>query len=54
VVEAFEGLAERRHPRQPRHARRLPRDANGASEAVQGAWVAIARGVRRLRDLASM
>jgi len=49
-VEAFERLAERWHPRMLRHARRLTLDAEGANEAVQDAWVAIARGLRRLRD----
>jgi RNA polymerase sigma-70 factor (ECF subfamily) len=51
--EAFEQLAERWHPRLLRHARRLTGDAEGAREAVQEAWVGIARGLRGLGDPAS-
>jgi RNA polymerase sigma factor (sigma-70 family) len=49
-VEAFERLASRWHPRLLRHARRLTGDADGARDAVQEAWLAIARGLGRLRD----
>jgi len=49
-VEAFERLAARWHPRLLRHARRLTGDLEGAREAVQEAWLAIARGLRRLQD----
>jgi len=49
-VDAFERLAERWHPRLLRHARRLTLDAEGADEAVQDAWVAVARGLRKLSD----
>jgi len=49
-VEAFERLAVRWHPRLVRHARRLTGDAEGAQEAVQDAWIAVARGLCRLKD----
>lgn len=49
-VGAFECLAERWHPRLLRHARRLTGDGEGARDAVQEAWIAIARGLLRLRD----
>ncbi len=49
-VEAFERLAVRWHPRLLRHARRLTGDPEGALEAVQEAWVSIARDLRRLQD----
>ena len=49
-TEAFERLARRWHPRLLRHAFRLTDDAEGSRDAVQDAWVAIARGLRRLRD----
>lgn len=52
-TEAFELLAERWHPRLLGHARRLTGDAEGAREAVQEAWLAIARGLLRLQDPAS-
>jgi RNA polymerase sigma factor (sigma-70 family) len=52
-VRAFERLASRWHPRLLRHARRLTGDADGAREAVQEAWVAIARGLGRLADPAA-
>ncbi len=47
---AFQALAERWHPRLLRHALRLTGDAEGAREAVQDAWLAIARGLPRLHD----
>jgi RNA polymerase sigma-70 factor (ECF subfamily) len=47
---AFERLALRWHPRLLRHALRLTGDAEGSQEAVQEAWVSIARGLWRLRD----
>ncbi len=49
-VEAFERLAARWYPRLLRHARRLTGDSEGAREAVQEAWLAVARGLRRLED----
>ena len=49
-VEAFERLAARWYPRLLRHALRLTGDLEGAREAVQEAWVAIARGLGRLKD----
>jgi RNA polymerase sigma factor (sigma-70 family) len=49
-VEAFERLAERWHPRLLHHAQRLTGDPEGAREAAQEAWVAVARGLHRLRD----
>jgi RNA polymerase sigma factor (sigma-70 family) len=49
-VDAFERLATRWHPRLLRHARRLTGDADGARDAVQEAWLAIARGLGRLQD----
>lgn len=52
-VRAFERLAARWHPRLLRHARHLTGDADGAQEVVQEAWVAIARGLGRLRDPAA-
>jgi RNA polymerase sigma factor (sigma-70 family) len=52
-VRAFERLALRWHPRLMRHARRLTGDADGAQEAVQETWVAIARGLGRLADPAA-
>jgi RNA polymerase sigma-70 factor (ECF subfamily) len=48
-AEAFEQLAVRRHPGLPRHARHLTGDAEEAREAVQEAWVGMARGPLRLR-----
>jgi RNA polymerase sigma-70 factor (ECF subfamily) len=50
---AFEHLATRWHPRLFRHARRLIGDMDGARDATQEAWVAIVRGLGRLRDPAS-
>jgi RNA polymerase sigma-70 factor (ECF subfamily) len=49
-TEAFERLAVRWNPRLYRHAYRMTHDAEGAREAVQDAWVSIARGLRRVRD----
>ena len=49
-IDAFERLAARWHPRLLRHARQLTGDAEGGREAVQDAWVAIARGLGRLDD----
>jgi len=47
---AFGQLAERWHNRLLRHARRLVGDPDGAAEAVQEAWIAMARGLRTLKD----
>jgi RNA polymerase sigma factor (sigma-70 family) len=52
-VRAFERLASRWHPRLLRHAARLTGDADAAEDAVQEAWVAIARGLGRLVDPAA-
>jgi RNA polymerase sigma factor (sigma-70 family) len=52
-VDAFERLAARWQPRLLRHAWRLTGDAEGARDAVQDAWLAIARGIGRLRDPAA-
>jgi DNA-directed RNA polymerase specialized sigma24 family protein len=49
-VEAFDRLAARWHPRLLRHAWRLTGDPEGAQEAVQEAWMAVARGLWRLKD----
>jgi RNA polymerase sigma-70 factor (ECF subfamily) len=49
-ASAFERLAARWHPRLVRHARRLTGDADAASDVVQDAWIAVARGLPRLRD----
>lgn len=49
-VDAFERLARRWHPRLLRHARRLTGDVDAARDAVQDAWVSIARGLIRLHD----
>jgi len=49
-VEAFERLAARWHPRLLRHAWRLTGDPEGAHEAAQDAWMAVARGLWRLKD----
>jgi RNA polymerase sigma-70 factor (ECF subfamily) len=47
---AFERLATRWHPRLFRHARRMTGDVEGARDATQEAWVAIVRGLGRLKD----
>ena len=52
-ADAFERLAARWHPRLLRHAWRLTGDAEGAREAVQDAWLAVALGIGRLRDPAA-
>jgi len=52
-IEAFEVLAQRWHPRLLRLAWRLTGDREGAHEAVQDAWVSVARGLWRLGDPAS-
>jgi len=43
-------LVKRWQPRLLRHARRLTDDSASARDAVQEAWVAIVRGIRRLDD----
>lgn len=48
--EPFGLLAERWHPRLLHLALALTRDQEGAREAVQEAWLGIARGLSRLRD----
>jgi RNA polymerase sigma-70 factor (ECF subfamily) len=47
---AFERLAARWHPRILRHARRLTRDADAAADIAQDTWMAVVRGLGRLRD----
>ncbi|MBP7867002.1 MAG: sigma-70 family RNA polymerase sigma factor [Acidobacteria bacterium] len=49
-AEAFARLAELWHPRMMRYALRLTSDREGAREAVQDAWMAVARGLMRLQD----
>lgn len=48
--EAFARLASRWNPRLFRHAYRLTGDREGAREAVQDVWIAVARGINRLND----
>lgn len=52
-ARAFEALVRRYHQRLFRHARRLSGTAEAASDITQEAWLAIARGLRRLDDPAS-
>ncbi len=52
-VAAFERLAARWHPRLLRYAARLTGDADGAREVTQETWLAVVKGLRRLRDPAS-
>ncbi len=47
---ALEELVRRWQPRLYRHAQRLTGDREGAADAIQDAWLAIVRGVHRLRD----
>ncbi|MBX9643649.1 MAG: sigma-70 family RNA polymerase sigma factor [Novosphingobium sp.] len=47
---AFEALARHWHPRLIAHGFRLTRERELAEEAVQLAWLDIARGLRSLRD----
>jgi RNA polymerase sigma-70 factor (ECF subfamily) len=49
-AEAFETLAERWHRRIVAHAYRRLSHAEGAAEAAQEAWLAIARGLSSLDD----
>lgn len=49
-ADAFRRLAERWTPRLLRHARRVLLDADASADAVQDAWVAIAKGLKRLDD----
>jgi RNA polymerase sigma factor (sigma-70 family) len=49
-ADAFRRLAARWTPRLLRHARRVLLDADAAADAVQDAWVAIAKGLKRLDD----
>ncbi len=48
--DAFGRLAARWTPRLRRHAALVLRDSDAASDAVQEAWIGIARGLRRLDD----
>jgi hypothetical protein len=52
-TDAFGRLATRWHARLLRHTARLTGDSEGAREIVQDVWVAVARGIGRLRDPAS-
>ena len=49
-ADAYRRLVERWTPRLRRHARRVLLDADAAIDAVQDAWLAIARGLKRLDD----
>lgn len=48
--DSFRGLVRLWSPRLMRHAARLVRDQEAATDAVQEAWVSIARSLRRLDD----
>ena len=47
---AFAELVQRWHARLLAHAVRLTRDADGADEAMQEVWLAIVRGIGKLKD----
>lgn len=47
---SFAALHKRWSPALLRHARRLTGDAHAADDTAQEAWLAIARGIRRLDD----
>lgn len=49
-ARSFSRLTDRWHARLLRHAARYLRDAAAAEDVVQEAWIAIARGMRRLDD----
>ena len=49
-ADAFRRLVERWTPMLRRHARRVLLDTDAAIDAVQDAWLAIARGLKRLDD----
>lgn len=49
-ADAFRRLVVRWTPRLRRHAARLLLDVDAAGDAVQDAWLAIAKGLRRLED----
>lgn len=49
-ADAFRRLVARWMPRLLRHATRVLLDADAAHDAVQDAWLAIAKGLRRLDD----
>ena len=48
--EAMRSLVDLLHPRLVAHAWHLTGDRNAADDVVQEAWLAIVRGLRRLRD----
>src|SRR5262249_15298876 len=48
--KAIESLAALWRPRHYSHARRLAGNHEAAADAVQDAWAAIPRGLRRLRE----
>ena len=52
-AQAFDRLVARWHPRLLRHARRLTGDADAARDVTQDTWVAIVRGLGRLREPAT-
>lgn len=49
-ADAFRRLVVRWTPRLRRHAARVLLDADAAGDAVQDAWLAIAKGLKRLED----
>jgi RNA polymerase sigma-70 factor (ECF subfamily) len=49
-ADAFAALVRRYQPRLRRHAWHLTGHAEAADDAVQEAWLAVARGLRRLED----
>lgn len=49
-ADAFRRLVERWTPRLRRHAARVLLDADASADALQDAWIAIARGLKRLDD----
>jgi len=51
--EAFEQLVERWQPRLLRHARHLTGQDDAAWDVLQDAWIAIARGLGGLQDVAA-
>ncbi len=52
-VASLEMLARRWQPKLLRHAIRLTRDAEAGADVTQDAWVAIVRGLGRLKDPAT-
>lgn len=48
--EALELLAKRWHPKMVRYACRMTGSVDAAADLAQDSWLAIARGIRRLKD----